>query len=67
MNKKGFTLIEIIIALALLSLISVGSVVTVKTISKILEYQNVGIVAGASTPKASIDKVINLLKNKEEF
>lgn len=36
-------------------------------VEKILQYQKVGIVAGASTPKASIDKVINLLKNKEEF
>lgn len=36
-------------------------------VETILQYQKVGIVAGASTPKASIDKVINLLKNKEEF
>ena len=31
-----------------------------------LQYQKVGIVAGASTPKTSIENVINLLKNKEE-
>ena len=35
----------------------------VETIS---QYLKVGIVAGASTPEASIEKVINLLKNKEE-
>lgn len=35
-------------------------------IETVLQYQKVGIVAGASTPKASIEKIINLLKNKEE-
>lgn len=35
-------------------------------VEEISKYNKVGIVAGASTPKASIEKVINLLKNKEE-
>jgi len=35
-------------------------------LEKIHNYEKIGIVAGASTPKASIEKVINLLKNKEE-
>lgn len=35
-------------------------------LEKINNYERIGIVAGASTPKASIEKVINLLKNKEE-
>jgi len=32
----------------------------------ISKYERIGIVAGASTPKSSLDKVLNLLKNKEE-
>jgi len=35
-------------------------------LEEIMKYEKIGIVAGASTPKQTIDKVIKLLKNKEE-
>lgn len=35
-------------------------------LNQVLKFNKIGIVAGASTPKSSICKVINLLKNKEE-
>ena len=35
-------------------------------LDEISKYNKVGIVAGSSTPKSSINNIINLLKNKEE-
>ena len=36
-------------------------------IQVVSKYNKIGIVAGASTPRSSIENVINLLKSKEEF
>ncbi|MBQ1948063.1 MAG: hypothetical protein II359_05585 [Clostridia bacterium] len=36
-------------------------------IQAVFKYNKIGIVAGASTPRSSIENVINLLKSKEEF
>ena len=35
-------------------------------LDEILKYNKVGIVAGASTPKSTIENILNLLKSKEE-
>ena len=36
-------------------------------VQAVSKYNKIGIVAGASTPRSSIENVINLLKSKEEF
>lgn len=36
-------------------------------VDEVLKYDKIGIVAGSSTPKSSIDKVINSIKNRKEL